>query len=130
MRDGQSMSEENLDDLYKKLHGILLKLKDKAEFIARGGLAAETMLEYGVNLFYVKVRDSSADTEIRLKVLKRTLDLIEAHPEVSRDHAANAERLSFALLRRLSRPPLSSCKKREALFIELSEQIKRMNALC
>lgn len=130
LRDEENMSEERLGEFYKKLHGILLKLSSADAFIECGGPNAKAMLEYGVNLFCLTVNDPLEDTAIKIGILKRTLDLIEAHPEVSRDHAANAEGLSFALLRRLSRPPLSSCEKREALFIELSEQIKRMNALC
>ena len=129
IRDGESMSEEKLDEFYKELHAVFLNLNDKAAFIECGGLAAKTMLEYGVNLFDARASDPIGDTKLRLGLLKRTLDVINAQAECSSEHMSSAVRLSDDLLKRLSMRPLCAHEKAPQLLSELAEQIKRMNAL-
>lgn len=128
-RNVESINDEKLGEFYKELHGIIMKSNDKSAFIAFGEQAAKTMLEYGVNLFLMKSSDPIEDTENKLAILKRMLDLIEANPECLNDHMNLAALLSDSLLRRLCEQPMRRSKKAQSLIVRLAEQIKRMNVL-
>ena len=129
IRDGANPSEEEFAEFYKKMHAILLKLNDRAAFIERGGLAAKTMLEYGVNLFPVTAGGRLTDAAGELRALKRLLDIMEAHPDPSGDRTSLASRLAGRLLDRAALLQKHAPGAAARLSFELAAQLKRINAL-
>ncbi len=128
---------EELDDpeadkrrFYGELRSILLNLNCRPLFLEKGGIAARALLEYGANLFLKLNRKDDVQYLCHThELLKRTLDIIEAHPQASPEYRKYARKLADSLLSQVTEAREQLPELAADITFRLFDQLKRLNAL-